>query len=131
MSGCESWKSAGLRDIVREYFEARDGGLDPVPAAELLARLHAEDVTVVDVRPEDEYAAGHIPGALSIPATELERRLSELPDDREIVAYCRGPYCVLSLDAVTALRRHGFRARRLEDGVPDWRARGYAISTGN
>ena len=120
---------AEVRLMVRDYFEEPDA-LEPVGAAELLVRLDSEDVVVLDVRPEDEYAAGHIPGALSIPTGELERRLSELPRDREIVAYCRGPYCVLAVKAVDVLRSHGFRARRMDVGLPEWRARGLAVADG-
>ncbi len=118
---------ADVRQIVHACF-AEPATLEAVNANELVERLRADDVTVVDVRPEDEYVAGHIPGAISIPAGEIERRLSELPDGREIVAYCRGPYCVLAVHAVAVLRSHGYRARRLEDGLPDWRARGFAVT---
>lgn len=120
---------AQVRQIVRDYFDEPES-LEPVGAADLLALLETDDVVVLDVRPEDEYLAGHLPGALSIPADELERRLSELPGDREVVAYCRGPYCVLALQAIDVLRSRGFRARRLEVGVPDWRARGLAVAEG-
>jgi rhodanese-related sulfurtransferase/DNA-binding transcriptional ArsR family regulator len=120
---------AEVRQIVRDYFEEPDA-LEPVSAGDLLARLESDDVVVLDVRPADEYAAGHLPGALSIPTGELERRLMELPRDREVVAYCRGPYCVLALQAVDVLRSHGFRARRLDVGLPDWRARGLAVAEG-
>jgi ArsR family transcriptional regulator len=82
---------------------------------------------VLDVRPGDEFAIGHLPGALNIPLSELERRLAELPPDREVVAYCRGPYCVLSFEAVAALRARGFQARRLEEGYPEWRTAGLPI----
>jgi len=82
------------------------------------------EAVVIDVRPAEEYAAGHIPGAINIPSGELPRRLAELPHDKEIVAYCRGPYCVLAFDAVEALRRSGYHARRLEDGWPEWKAAG-------
>jgi ArsR family transcriptional regulator len=92
--------------------------------------MRADDVVVLDVRPEDEYAFAHIPGALSIPVGELERRLSELPPGKEVVAYCRGPYCVLAPRAVEILRARGFRARRLEEGMPDWRARGLDVAAG-
>jgi len=120
---------AEVRDIVRDYFEASDS-FEPVSAAGLLNRLHSEGVVVLDVRPEDEYAAGHLPGAVSIPAGELELRLAELPRDREVVAYCRGPYCVLAVHAVDVLRAHGFRARRLDVGLPEWRASGLAVAEG-
>lgn len=120
---------AEVRQIVRDYFEEPDA-LEPVGATDLLERLESEDVVVLDVRPEDEYTSGHLPGALSIPTGELEHRLSELPRGREVVAYCRGPYCVMALQAVEVLRSHGFRARRLDVGLPDWRARGLTVSTG-
>jgi len=84
-------------------------------------------VTVLDVRPREEYDAGHIPGALSVPVAELERRLAELPRGKDVVAYCRGPYCVLSLDAVALLRARGYRARRAAEGLPDWRAEGLPV----
>ena len=120
---------AEVRQIVRDYFD-EPGSLEPVAAAELLERLESDEVVVLDVRPEDEYAAGHLPGALSVPVGELERRLSELPRDREVVAYCRGPYCVMALQAVELLRSRGFRARRLDVGLPDWRARGLRVAEG-
>jgi rhodanese-related sulfurtransferase len=92
--------------------------------------LHAEAVTVLDVRPDDEFALGHLPGAVNIPLRNLKARLSELDPKQEIVAYCRGPYCVLSYEAVAALRACGFKARRLEDGFPEWRAAGLPVVTG-
>jgi rhodanese-related sulfurtransferase len=88
------------------------------------------DVTVIDVRPEEEYRAGHIPGALSIPVPQLKRRLSEIPKRKEVVAYCRGPYCVYSVEAVGILRKHGYRARRTGEGLPDWRASGLPVAVG-
>ncbi len=96
---------------------------------QLLKRLEQEAVTLLDVRSEEEYALGHLPGALNIPLEELESRLAELPLDHEIVAYCRGPYCVLSVDAVTALCAKGLNARRLERGFLDWRAAGLSVET--
>lgn len=116
--------------IVRSYFNDRDA-LEPVSREELLQRTRAEAVTVLDVRPEDEFALGHLPGALNVPLRDLEARLLELDPAQEIVAYCRGPYCVLSYEAVAALRTRGFTARRLEDGLPEWRAAGLPIVTGN
>lgn len=118
---------AEARQIVRDYFVEPDA-LEPLSAIELLERMRADDVVILDVRPEDEYDAGHIPGALSIPVGELERRVSELPAEKEIVAYCRGPYCVMSLQAVELLRARGYRARRLDEGVPDWRLQGHDVS---
>lgn len=120
---------AEARQIVQDYYEEA-GALEPVAADELLARLRARDVVVLDVRPEDEYASGHIPGSISIPLDELERRLSELPRKKEIVAYCRGPYCVYALEATGILRAAGYRARRLKEGLPDWREAGHAVAVG-
>ena len=87
-------------------------------------------VTILDVRPEDEFALGHLPGALNIPLGKLEQRLGELPAGREVIAYCRGPYCVLSFEAVAALRARGYRVRRLEDGYPEWKAAGFPVEGG-
>jgi rhodanese-related sulfurtransferase len=95
-----------------------------------LAESRLREVTVLDVRPAEEYLAGHIPGAVSIPLDQLEERLAELPSDREIVAYCRGPYCVMALDAADTLRRNGFEATRFEEGIADWRARGLHVAVG-
>lgn len=112
--------------IVTDYFQARDG-LEPVSRDDLVERLRQDLVTVLDVRPEDEFTLGHLPGALNIPFAELEQRLSELPKGREVVAYCRGPYCVLSFEAVAILRGRGYRIRRLEDGYPEWKAAGLPV----
>jgi ArsR family transcriptional regulator len=117
---------ASMERIVAAYFQARDG-LEPVAAEELLARLRAGDVVILDVRPEDEYGLGHLPGALNIPLHQLEQRFAELPRKQEIVAYCRGPYCVLSFEAVAGLRARGFNVRRLEQGFPEWKAAGLPI----
>ena len=118
--------SAEVRQIVARDFGARDG-LEPVSRDELLARLREGGVVLLDVRPPDEYAAGHLPGALNVPPDRLDAAIAALPRDREVVAYCRGPYCVLSFEAVAPLRRQGFRARRLEDGFPEWKAAGLAV----
>ncbi len=120
---------AELDHIARQFFTDR-GTLEPVDRKVLLARARKGQVTVLDVRPQEEYRAGHIPGALSIPLKELKERLAELPRDQDIVAYCRGPYCVLAAQAVELLQQHGFRAVRLEDGVVDWRARGLPVVVG-
>jgi ArsR family transcriptional regulator len=112
--------------ILRSYFAERDN-LEPVTRAELLERTRDGLVTVLDVRPADEFAAGHLPGALNMQLSELEARLAELDPAQEIVAYCRGPYCVLSFEAVAALRARGFKVRRLEDGFPEWRAAGLPL----
>ena len=119
----------GLAEVDRilgDYFASRDS-LEPVSRAELMERMRAGAVTVLDTRPADEYAAGHLPGALNIPPEALENRLAELDPGQEIVAYCRGPYCVLSFEAVAALRKRGFRVRRLEDGMPEWKAAGLPV----
>jgi ArsR family transcriptional regulator len=121
---------AEVERVVRSYFHDRDG-LEPVSREELLQRLRAGTVTVLDVRPGDEFALGHLPGAVNIPLPALEARLSELDPSQEIVAYCRGPYCVLSYEAVAALRARGFKVRRLEDGFPEWRAAGLPVIGGD
>jgi rhodanese-related sulfurtransferase/DNA-binding MarR family transcriptional regulator len=125
--------SARLAEVERlaaAYLGARDR-LEPVTRQELARRLEdGDDLVVLDVRPAAEHAAGHLPGAFSIPVGELRRRLAELPGDREIVAYCRGPYCAFAHEAVELLRRAGFSARRLEDGLPEWQAAGLAVTRG-
>ena len=121
---------AEIHRVMADYFRARDS-LEPVSRDDLLSKLHDGLVTILDVRPEDEFAIGHLPGALNIPLADLERRLDELPADREVVAYCRGPYCVFSFEAVSALRVHGYRARRLEDGYPEWKAVGFPVEAAN
>ena len=118
--------SAEIARVMATYFRSRDE-LEPVSRTELLERLRAGSATVLDVRPEDEFEQGHLPGALNIPLSQLERRLAQLPPDREIVAYCRGPWCVLSFEAVAALRQRGYQARRLEDGFPEWKVAGLPI----
>lgn len=112
---------AEVERVAREHFTSRDG-LEPVSRDDLLRLVRRGEAVVIDVRPAAEYDAGHIPGAINIPSGELPRRLAELPKDKEIVAYCRGPYCVLAFDAVETLRRSGYSARRLEDGWPEWKA---------
>ena len=119
---------AELDHVTRQFFAER-GGLEPVDRKALLARVRKGLVTVLDVRPREEYATGHIAGAVSIPLAELKDRLAELPRDKDIVAYCRGPYCVLAAQAVELLRERGFRVVRLEDGVSDWRAHGLPVAT--
>ncbi len=120
---------AEVAQVADLYVTDRDA-LEPVSLPELRKRLRDDGVTLLDVRPADEYAAGHIPGAVSIPVAQLKRRLAELPKGREVIAYCRGPYCVYSLDAVEILRRHGYKARRTDEGMPDWRVRGYPVARG-
>jgi len=121
---------AEVKQIVDGYFCQRDA-LEPVSRQEPVAKMEQGLVTVIDVRPADEYGAGHVSGALNSGLAELENRLGELPADHEIVAYCRGAYCVLSFEAVAALRAHGFRVRRLEDGFPEWRVAGLPVETGS
>jgi rhodanese-related sulfurtransferase/biotin operon repressor len=119
---------AQVREVIRGYFRERDA-LEPVSRRELVRRLKDDVVTLLDVRPADEFAAGHLPTAINIPLRELPRRLRDLPADREVVAYCRGAYCVLAFEAVALLRKRGFRAKRLEDGFPEWRARGLPVES--
>jgi rhodanese-related sulfurtransferase len=119
-----------IERVTRDYLEEREQ-LEPVDRAALIERVRSGAVTVLDVRPSEEYQAGHIPGALSVPLAQLRTRLASLPRDREIVAYCRGPYCVLAIEAVDLLRASGFGAVRLEDGVPEWRARGLEVAVGD
>jgi rhodanese-related sulfurtransferase len=119
---------AEVERLAATYLGARDE-LEPVTREELARRLQdGDDLVVLDVRPAAEYAAGHLPGAVSIPVAELRRRLAELPGDREIVAYCRGPYCAFAHEAVAVLREAGVPARRLEDGLPEWEAAGLAVA---
>lgn len=113
--------------ITRLHFDD-SGELEAVDADELRRRLEAGSVTVLDVRPVDEFSSGHIPGALSLPVEELERRLAEIPRDRPVVAYCRGPYCLYAVDAVKVLRLHGYDARRMQGGLPDWRLAGFGVA---
>ena len=117
---------AEIDRIVRVYFSRKDA-LEPVTAAELMQRARKALVTVLDVRPPEEFAAGHLPGAINIPVGDLEKRLKELPKGKEVVAYCRGPYCLMSFDAVALLRSSGFAARRLRAGLPEWRQAGLPV----
>jgi len=117
---------AEVGEITNAYLKTR-GALERVSGSELMKRVRHGEVTVLDVRPAEEYRAGHIPGARSVPVSELGKRLAELPKNREIVAYCRGPQCVMAIEAVELLRKKGFRAHRMEEGVMDWRARGWRI----
>jgi rhodanese-related sulfurtransferase len=129
-----------LRELTRERFVEVDravaaafasaDALEPVAQDELLRRLDSGEVLLIDVRPEPEYRAGHLPGAVSVPLPELRDRLPDLPTDREVVAYCRGPYCFLSAEAVGELRAHGIRATRLADGFPEWKAAGRPVEEG-
>jgi rhodanese-related sulfurtransferase/DNA-binding MarR family transcriptional regulator len=116
--------------LAAEYIDANEP-LEPVTRAQLMRRLGRGDTVVLDVRPTEEYASAHIKGAVSIPVDELARRIRELPRTKLIVAYCRGPYCVLAPQALALLHARGFRARRLEDGLPEWRAAGLPIASGS
>lgn len=118
---------AEVERILRGYFAERDS-MEPVSREELLVRSRAGLVTVLDVRPPDEFAMGHLPGAINIPLEALEARLAELDPAREIVAYCRGTYCVLAFEAVGQLRARGFKVRRLEEGFPEWKAAGLTVA---
>ena len=120
---------AGLEKLAAAYQGEQDG-IETVDRKELAARLKRGEVLVLDVRPETEYTAGHIAGARSVPVTELRRHLRALPKDAEVVAYCRGPYCVYADDAVRELNRRGFRARRLIDGYPEWKRAGLPVAAG-
>jgi rhodanese-related sulfurtransferase/DNA-binding transcriptional ArsR family regulator len=120
---------AEVEQAARVYLNER-GAMEPVQGSELMRRVRDGQVTVLDVRPSEEYEAGHIPGALSVPLSQLKKRLGELPKSRAIVAYCRGPYCVMAIDAVEMLRKNGFKAHRMEQGVVDWRVRGWRVESG-
>jgi rhodanese-related sulfurtransferase len=120
---------AEVEQTTRAFLSDR-GAMEPVASDDLLRRVRSGTVTVLDVRPAEEYRAGHIPGALSVPLGDLKKRLGEMPRDREIVAYCRGPYCVMAIDAVVLLRKKGFDAHRMDLGVIEWRARGFRLARG-
>ena len=119
---------ADVNHLVTTYLDTKDN-LEPVSASDLLARVRTGEVTVLDVRPREEFAAGHLPGAINVPLSELEARLGDFSPDQVVVAYCRGPYCVLSYDAVAQLRRYGIQAQRLEDGYPEWKIAGLPVET--
>ncbi len=117
---------AEVTRLVDTFLTSKDS-LEPVSVSELVERMHQGLVTIIDVRPPEEYTAGHLPGAINVPLTDLENHLSELPPEREIVAYCRGPFCVLSFEAVAQLRKNGRKARRLETGFPEWKVGGLPV----
>ncbi len=119
-------RMAEVERLIATWLAHRDE-MEPVPAKELLERAKKGLVVVLDVRPPEEFEAGHLPGAVNIPIHELQKRLRELPKRKEIIAYCRGPYCLMSFDAVTLLRKQGLKARRLAAGLPEWRAAGLPI----
>ena len=117
---------AEIDRIVRLYFLAKDA-FEPIAATELLDRARKGLVTVLDVRPPEEFASGHVPGALNVPVDQLARRLRELPKGKEVIAYCRGPFCLMSFEAVQLLRKKGIKARRLQNGMPEWRMAGLPV----
>jgi rhodanese-related sulfurtransferase/DNA-binding HxlR family transcriptional regulator len=117
---------ADVERLINSYLSVKDN-LEPVPRKELLKRVRDGLVTVIDVRPPEEYTAGHLPGAVNIPLEKLKSHLKELKNEKEIVAYCRGPHCVLAFDAVEQLRKKGINARRLEDGYPEWKLAGLPV----
>ena len=117
---------ADVQQLVNTFLTVKDN-LEPVPATELLNRVRNDLVTVLDVRPPEEYQSGHVPGAINIPLSELEKHLDELDSEQEVVAYCRGPHCVLAFEAVARLREKGINARRLQDGFPEWKASGLPV----
>lgn len=126
LRGIAEARIGAVEDLVASYLKGRDA-LEPVPADDLLSRVRDGLVTVLDVRPPEEFAQGHVVGALNVPLDRLQERLRDLPPDREVVAYCRGPWCVLSFEAVARLREAGFKARRLQDGLPEWRRAGLPV----
>lgn len=121
---------AEVKQLVQTYLESRDE-LEPVAREELLARAREGLVTVLDVRPPEEYRAGHVPGAINVPLDQLESQLAKLDPKREVVAYCRGAHCILAFEAVARLRHHGLRARRLEEGFPEWRQAALPVEKGD
>lgn len=128
LRGLAETRLAEVEQVTRAYLTER-GAMEAVQSNELVRRVRDGEVTVLDVRPSEEYRAGHIPGALSVPLSVLKKRLAELPKNREVVAYCRGRYCVMAIEAVELLRKKGFKAHRMEQGVVDWRARGWRVET--
>jgi rhodanese-related sulfurtransferase len=119
---------AEVQRLVRDYYQGVDD-LEPIPFDDLLDRVRKGSVTVLDVRPREEFEAGHVEGARSVPLAELEQAIARLPQRKEVIAYCRGPYCVLAAQAVRALRDKGYRARRMEDGYPEWRDAGHPVAS--
>jgi rhodanese-related sulfurtransferase/DNA-binding transcriptional ArsR family regulator len=126
LRGVAEHRAADVDKLLQTWLAHRDE-LEPVPAREVLDRLKKGLVTLLDVRPAEEYAAGHLPGAINVPMAKLKSYLSKLPRRREVVAYCRGPYCLMSFEAVQTLRKRGFKAKRLQDGYPEWRAAGLPV----
>ena len=127
LRGLAESRLAEVDRLIASYLSSKDE-LEPVATAELMARADEGLVTVLDVRPPEEYAQGHLPGAVNVPLSQLKKHLAKLPRGREVVAYCRGPWCVLSFEAVSLLRAKGYKARRLEGGLPEWRQEGRTVS---
>lgn len=126
LRGVAEHRASDVNKLLRDWLAHRDE-LEPVPAREVLKRARDGLVTVLDVRPAEEYAAGHLPGAINVPIGKLDSYFSKLSKRKEVIAYCRGPYCLMSFEAVAKLRRRGFKAKRLEDGYPEWRAAGLPV----
>ncbi len=120
---------ADVERLVNTYLTVKDS-LEPIPRDELLERVKHDLVTVLDVRSPEEFAAGHVPGAVNVPLDELEQHLQTLDPEQEVVAYCRGPHCVLAYDAVARLREKGLKARRMQDGFPEWKQAGLPVESG-
>ncbi len=129
LRGLAASRLAEVDQLVASYLTSKDE-LEPVASSELMARVHDGLVSVLDVRPPEEFIQGHLPGAMNVPLSELKKHLHALPKEREVVAYCRGPWCVLSFEAVALLRQKGYQARRLEGGLPEWRQHGHPVSGG-
>ena len=117
---------AEIQILISSYLESKDN-LEPILRNELQKRVDAGEVTLIDVRPKTEYNSGHLPQAINIPTTSINNQLDTLPRNKEVIAYCRGPYCVLAFDAIELLRAQGFKARRLEDGFPEWKLQGLPV----
>jgi rhodanese-related sulfurtransferase len=128
IASCSPAPASSARAGPQSHGGPHSDGLEPILARELLERAKKSLITVLDVRPPEEFAAGHLPGAVNIPVHELEKRLGELPKRKEVVAYCRGPYCLMSYDAVQLLRKKGLKARRLQNGLPEWRLAGLPVT---
>jgi len=120
---------AEIDRLINTFLTSKDE-LEPISGTELFERLKRKDITVLDVRPNEEFNSGHLPNAVNIPLSELEKRLNTLPMDRDVVAYCRGPHCILSFEAVERLRKKGFRALRYENGFPEWKRSGLPVEMG-
>jgi rhodanese-related sulfurtransferase/DNA-binding transcriptional ArsR family regulator len=129
LRGLAETRLAEIERVTRDYFEQR-GDMESVAGDDLIRRVRSGEVTILDVRPREEFAAGHIPRAICMPVDEIKARIKDLNKRGEIVAYCRGPYCVMAADAVTLLRKQGFKAQRMELGVAEWRARGWRVQAG-